>query len=350
MVALSSDEIIKREIIEHIGHTFNNIQLRIFPESSNDDQLPFDKGGLTFGINGVLYGSCDACWYVKEPWTNPYNNLVSQCKPIIALEGTDALNRGSSGNAQYQRFHHVLGAVKSGLIGVYYLKKGEYSIQKDLYGMAYNATIKEKGEYLIINDLDELKTLLSIFFDKAKLDKYLTDKINEMKSIFLEKFNREYKNWETFALKRSSIIKDWYVIKYSGRMKRNFTEGSQRAGHIAVGEMFLTKYFFIDKFVFYLWPKMTKEDILYLDQHKTQDKEWRLLRKEENVRIITISDLVNVPQVVKNNIHSIKDEPLKGTALRIFNQNVKIIVKGLQDNSISISREILKEAKVLYYL
>ena len=43
----------------------------------------------------------------------------------------------------------------------------------------------------------------------------------------------------------STIIKKNYVIKYAGRMKRNFTDGSQRAGHIAVGEMFLTKYFFI---------------------------------------------------------------------------------------------------------
>ena len=47
-MALSSDEIIKREIIDTIGYKTGNLRLRIFPESSNDDQKLFENGGLTF--------------------------------------------------------------------------------------------------------------------------------------------------------------------------------------------------------------------------------------------------------------------------------------------------------------
>ena len=41
-----------------------------------------------------------------------------------------------------------------------------------------------------------------------------------------------------FFQKRSTIILDDHIIKYSARCIKNFTDGSQRAGHIAVGECF----------------------------------------------------------------------------------------------------------------
>src|SRR3989339_858581 len=94
-MAQSSDEIIKREILQEFGTKFNGFTLRVFPQSSNDDQKAFSDGGLTFGI-----------------------------------------------------------------IGVYYLKKGVHKIQEDLFGMAYFVSKTEKGKYLIIDNLDELKELL----------------------------------------------------------------------------------------------------------------------------------------------------------------------------------------------
>jgi hypothetical protein len=343
-MALSSDEIIKREIIDKIGTETNGLNLWIFPESSNEDQKPFsDEGGLTFGIDGVSYGSCDACWVKEGRWFNPYNSQYTNTTPVIALEGTDALNRGSSGNAQYQRFHHALGAVKAGIIGVYYLKKGISKIQEDLFGMAYFASKKEKGVYLIMDDLNELKELLDVINKQDELNKFIEAKLESMYDIFKNKFNDMYGNWEKFAEKRSTIMKENYVIKFSGRMKRNFTDGSQRAGHIAVGEMFLTKYFFYDKLFFYFWPKMTQEDVEYLDTHKKSDKEWSLLRNEDNVRVITIDDLDGVSEDIKNELKSIKDEPLKGDVLRLFNRNVKIIVEGLKRETINIKQSILEE-------
>ena len=76
---------------------------------------------MTFSYQKTNYGSCDLA-YVDSKTEKPY----------LAIEGTDALNRGSSGNAQYQRFHHALGAVKNGFIGVYYLRKGTLKLGRPL--------------------------------------------------------------------------------------------------------------------------------------------------------------------------------------------------------------------------
>ena len=336
-MALSSDEVIKREIIQKLGTSLNGLSLRLFPESSNDDQKPFSEGGLTFGVNGIAYGSCDACWVKGEEWTDPLTGKKVNVTPVIALEGTDALNRGSSGNAQYQRFHHALGAVKAGVIGVYYLKKGVHKIQEDLFGMAYFASKVEKGFYLVLDDLNELKKIILSYKDKRKFKKIIDRKLQEMQTIFNKKFKEKYNNsWNEFAKKRSTIIKKDHIIKYSGRMKRNFTDGSQRAGHIAVGEMYLTKYFFPNKKFYYFWPRMTRKDIKFLDTHKPDDKEWKLLRNEPGVEIICIDDLEGVPKEIIKKLNSIKDKPLKGKAIEIFNSSIDSISNLLIKDEIKI--------------
>ena len=341
-MAQSSDEFIKQEIIDVLGTEINGCSLRIFPGSSNEDQLIFnDEEGLTFGINGVPYGSCDAAWTLEEEWINPFDRNVLSIRPVVVLEGTDALNRKSGGNAQYQRFHHALGAVKAGAIGVYYLKRGKEKIQSDLYGMAYNASLLESGTYLIYDCLDEMKSLFSVIHDPGALASYLKYKLSSMQKIYTESFDARYENWEDFSKKRSTIIKDDYVIKHSGRMLRNFTDGSQRAGHIAVGEMYLTKYFFEDKHFYYLWPKMINSDIEYMDSHKKLDKEWRLLRNEPGVTILTIDDLNGVPAWIKRELSLIKDDALKGGALKTYNKCKKVLDSGLRDNSISIRKAAL---------
>lgn len=336
-MAYSSDEIIKNEILGYLGWEINGIKLRIFPQSSNEDQKPFSEGGLTFGFKGVSYGSCDAVWYVNEKWVDGLNGKEINQKPVIALEGTDALNRNSGGNALYQRFHHALGAVKNGVVGVYYLKKGRQKIQPDLFGMAYYASKVEKGKYLITDDLSVVKELLENYADKARFDALIDKHLQKMFDIFNDKFQKFYKgDWNEFAKRRSTIIKKDYVIKYAGRMRRNFTEGSQRAGHIAVGEMFLTKYYFPDKKFYYLFPKMTHEDLDLLDKSKNTDKEWFLLRNEPNVYIKTIDDIEGVNGDIKNKLLQIKDEPLKGDAYRTFGECAGDIFSRLESGEYQI--------------
>lgn len=336
-MAYSSDEIIKREIIDTLGYETKGIKLRIFPQSSNEDQKPFSEGGLTFGFEGVSYGSCDAAWYVDEKWVDGLNGKEINKKPVIALEGTDALSRNSAGNALYQRFHHALGGVKNGIIGVYYLKKGTQKIQPDLFGMAYFASKVEKGKYLVIDDLSVVKDLLDCYHDPVAFSAYVDAYLAKMYEIFNAKFQQFYNgDWKEFAKKRSTIIKDDYVIKYAGRSRRNFTDGSQRAGHIAVGEMFLTKYYFYDKKFYYLFPKMTREDIEILDKNKDTDKEWFLLRNEPNVFVKTIDDIEGVDKNIKKKLLQIKDEPLKGGAFTTFNAYTKEIVSKLESGEYKI--------------
>ena len=327
-MALSSDEIIKLEIKETLGTHVRDLRLRIFPESSTDDQRLFTEGGLTFSYEGVDYGSCDAGWFVKK------DGVVY---PFIGLEGTDALNRKSSGNAQYQRFHHALGSVKNGLIGVYYLKKGIDKIQEDLFGMALAATEHEKGTYLIIDDLEDIKPILENYDDPEKVQHYVDLILAKMRRTFLTKFNTLYKgSWETFAKKRSTVIFKDKVIKYAGRMRRNFTDSSQRAGHIAVGEMYLTKYYFYGKRMIYLMPKMTKADVEYLDKHKATDKEWYLLRHEPNVEMKTVDDIIGLDPKIKALLYSIQDEPLKGDTLRLWNECIRVIDDGLRRGTLKV--------------
>lgn len=339
---LSSDQIIKNQIIEEVGYQVGNIELRIFPESSNYDQVPFSEGGLTFGYNGVLYGSCDAVWYIdNKRFFDRYNNKYINQQPVVALEGTDALQRGSSGNAQYQRFHHALGAVKNGIIGVYYLKPGKDIMQYDLYGMAYFASKREQGKYLIVQDLSIVRNILELLnsygVESPQVNRYVNDYLESMyKQWYENKFSTYNYDWSTFAKKRSTLILGDKVIKYAGRMKRNFTDSSQRAGHIAVGEMYLTKYYFYDKTFYYLFPRMTAEDLEYLDNHKSVDKEWFLLRNEENVHIKTMDDLIGLPKEIKESLINISEVPLKGDALKIFNLCVKQIMTMIKSGKIKI--------------
>jgi len=339
-MSLSSDEVIKRAIVDILGVTQGSLTLRIFPQSSTDDQRLFADGGLTFGCNGVSYGSCDACWYTNKQWIDMYNGKTIPQTPVIAIEGTDALNRRSSGNAQYQRFHHALGAVKSGIIGVYYLKKGIEKIRPDLFGMAYFASQVEPGFYLIVDDLKIIADLLALYEEPKKLRSYIENYMNYMHSIFDLEFQKQYGgSWTKFAKKRSTIIRADGVIKYAARMLRNFTDSSQRAGHIAVGEMYLTKYYFNNKKFYYLFLKMTREDLEFLDKHKSDDKEWYLLRHEPNVAIKTIDDIIGLHPAIRNKLLKIKDIPvIGGEGRKIYDECKSVIHDGLERGELDITK------------
>ena len=80
-MALSSDEIVKREIIDHVGTSVGPFYARVFNEGSNDDQKLFSKGGLTFSFENQDYGSCDCAYITKDKDNNE--------SAILAIEGTE---------------------------------------------------------------------------------------------------------------------------------------------------------------------------------------------------------------------------------------------------------------------
>jgi len=335
-VAQSSDELIKREIADKVGSVKSEFKLRVFPSGSNKDQELFSQGGLTFGVNGVSYGSCDAAWCIEANWVDMNDKREYPIRPILALEGTNALNTGSGGNAQYQRFHHALGAVRNGIIGVYYLRRGTQNIRPELHAMSVAASSIEGTPYIVTDDLELVKTLISSADNQDKFTNKVNEALKKSSLIFDEYFDQRFGDWNTFAKKRSTILIGDTAIKHAGRMKRNFTDGSQRAGHIAVGEMYLTKYLFPKHKVDYLWPRMSRADVLELDNRKSSDKEWALLRSEPHVRIVTREEVSGLEKALRNDLFEMRDEPLKGSAMSAYSRIAMLIQTGLETGKYAI--------------
>ena len=276
----------------------NNFELRIFDEGSNHDQKLFKDGGCTFTYKNQIYGSCDGILFNK--------------KNIIGIEMTDALNRGSSGSAQVQRFHHVLGAVKNGYIGIYYLRKGKHNIRPDLYGMAYNISKINEGKYLVTDTLEIIRQLVEFSKDETKLKKFIDGYIESMKDKFQEYFRNRYQsNWNNYFNQRSTLEKKDYICKYQANGYRQFTEGKYRGGHLALGEMYLGKYLFADilnnkKKLYMFFPRLEKNELELLKKRSKTNKELNLLLNENNVHIKTIDDLKNLPNNLKSQMMSLK--------------------------------------------
>jgi hypothetical protein len=331
----TSDQITKQEltnIILPIKEKYPELEIRIFSEGSDQDQKIFEDGGCTFVHAGKKYGSCDAVLIYKDL--------------IIAIEMTDALNRGSSGSAQIQRFHHALGAVKKGYLGIYYLRHGKNTVQPVLYGMAVNCSKYSNGKYLITQDLKIVIRLIEEYAKSKKdYNSYLRDLISKMKEKFDLAFTKNYKDsWENFAEQRSLIIHDKYILKYVSSNYESFTVSSKRAGHITLGEFFLGRYLLEDlllnkkKYIFLL-PRLTAADLKKLNEVKNEDKEWLLMNNEPNSSIKTIDDLTGLPKNLYATIQSIKTKPMtNGTlARKKYNKCMNKIVKWLKKNKFNFN-------------
>ena len=106
-----------------------------------------------------------------------------------------------------------------------------------------------------------------------------------------------------------------------------------------MSHVYLSKYFFIDKKIKYLFLRLFNDEKIELDSKKATDKEWHLLRTEKNVEIKTVDDLMGLPQELRDNLIKIKDEPLKnGTeAMNIYKKTVQEICKMIKDGSIKVT-------------
>tara|TARA_B100000945_G_C20418274_1_gene616327 strand:- start:333 stop:1322 length:990 start_codon:yes stop_codon:yes gene_type:complete len=317
----TSDNITKNELKEIFNDIKNkkNFELRIFEEGSTADQKLFEDGGCTFSFKNKVYGSCDA--------------VIKNEKFIIAIEMTDALNRGSTGSAQIQRFHHALGAVKNGYLGIYYLRKGKTPIRSDLYGMAYNISKYEKGTYLIVDDLRFIKELFKVIDQPKKYKDFINKYLNLMQSIFESNFKKKYKDWKDYFAKRSTLEMENYICRYQANSYISFTEGQARGGHLALGELYLGKYLFDDvidnkKKLYMLFPRLEKNELNLLKTKTQTNKELNLIFNEENTIIKTLEDISGIPRNLINIIKSLKKKNLnknpakknyKESMIKIFN-------------------------------
>ena len=184
-MAADSDEALKRELIAEVGEVVNfdsgggEAYLRVFPDGATEDQKTWEDGGLTFTHGGLSFGSNDAAYYIAD-------GVLEY--PIMAWELTDGLNRGNSVNSQYQRFHHALGAVRNGIIGIYFLKEGQSPVLPDLYKMALSAWEIHGTPYIISQDWQECKKILELWDDKHQLENHLHSIRSKMQKIFDDSF------------------------------------------------------------------------------------------------------------------------------------------------------------------
>lgn len=326
----TSDSITKSELIEQFENIKdkNGFELRVFPEGSNDDQVLYEDGGCTFAYKGKTYGSCDGIILKK--------NLA------IAIEMTDALNRKSSGSAQVQRFHHALGPVKNGYYGIYYLRKGKHPIRDDLFGMAYHASNSSSGKYFITDDLKIIDDFVKYSKDEKKLNKFVSDYMEFMKSKFNKYFKDRYlSDWNNYFIQRSTLEKEDYICRYQANGYRQFTEGTYRGGHIALGEMYLGKYLFDNvrnniKKLYMLFPRLEKIELEDLKKKTKTNKELNLLLNEDNVYIKTLDDLKNLPKEIKIMMRSLKLKNLNINPNKRNYKNTMIkIFQLLEENKIS---------------
>ena len=307
-MANKSDEMVKMELLS-IGE-LGQLKLRVFPGGSFEDQKHWVDGGLCFGDGNVTYDSCDGIWYVDREWTDPLSGRTCSQTPVLAVEGTLALERGSDGNAQYQRFFHVLGAVLSGVMGVYYLKSGKSPLRYDLPQAALNASQLHGQDYLVVTDAGVLGTLVKACAadDQGEVVSRIKSDMGSYFQKFLDqKFGGEL---EDYFASRSIIRLDSVNIKYLAGSFRNFTESSQRAGHVVLGEFLMAKYMLNEEFYFLL-PRLLPREVETLDQ--SSKKEWLVLRADNLGTLITLDDLEGVNEELRVSILSLKDKPLGGS-------------------------------------
>jgi hypothetical protein len=105
--------------------------------------------------------------------------------------------------------------------------------------------------------------------------------------------------------------------------------------------MYLTKYFFADKEVNYLFPRMTQADLKFLDGNKSTDKEWFLLRNEPNVRIRTVDEIVGLDPKLLEVFMSVRLEPLKGVALRTYQKAIVTLQNLFSNGDIFLTKNVV---------
>ncbi|MCJ7760634.1 hypothetical protein MUP59_05770 [Candidatus Bathyarchaeota archaeon] len=354
-MAYASDARIKKDLKE-IGSQ-GKLKLRVFDES-HEDHRQWKDNGLRFG----LYGASDGAWYLDETWTDPISGEVCDKKPVIVVEGSFGTERGNIGSAQYARFHHALGAVIRGLVGVYFIPTRS-SYYRDnvehkaawrldlVYGCLGASELHAPGEYLMIDAYDPglLKNLVSTYAtDDVQSQQSLIKGIkDEMKTYADEAYFKTFKTSDpTAAFSRHSRNYAYNKSRIGKILKHNvkaFTDARYRNGHIIVGEALLLRYW-AKKQVDLILPRFTNEDCIMLD-HREQ-KEWKLLRSRKDIRIITFDDLIFKDRSLEKGLIAIRAKlPLLGDELVKMNSIIRKMKDDFGNGLVGIRDGVNTEAK-----
>jgi hypothetical protein len=356
-----SDAILKKQLDDAIGSP-GNLKRRRFISGSNQDQHLWKDGGLTFGLDGIPYGSCDFGWYTEEEWLDPFDNQIYSEKPQLIVEATDALNTRSFGDAQVQRIHHGLGSFRCNVDTVYWLRSVSDSerLQEYVPGTAYFLTnfYQKQGltsSYLVTTDLEDIRELVELLGaggnNSKKYKKKKKEILQTMHDYFFNFLQREHDgNWMSY-LEGEQIIKTFenkWVKIMPGVRKQNWLDSSKRGGHIFVSKAIASKYLLIGSNLFnpmkdtlnILWPLMPRDDYNEINISKSKDKEWRLLTQVENAntRVITNDDIVGLSNVQNDVVTSLQNANLNRAPFkRNKNKLMREIIAGLISGKITLN-------------
>lgn len=354
-----SDAILKRQLDDIGDH--GNLKRRRFIGGSNQDQQLWKDGGLTFGIDGIPYGSCDFAWYTEEKWIDPFDNKSYSIKPQLVVEATDALNTRSFGDAQIQRLHHGLGSFRCNVDTVYWLRSTEDSekIQEYVPGAAYFMTqfYQAQGHtssYLVTTELEDIRELAELLGnggnqseDYQNKKKEILQKMHDQFFNFLqEKYGGDWMEYLRSEEIFQTSTQQW--VKLMGARKQNWLDSSKRGGHIYVSKTIASKYLLIGSGLFntdsdalnILWALMPRADYDEIERSKTNDKEWRILTRIENgnIRIVTNDELSGLSDQLKKVFSELQDANLnRSPHKRNKNRFNKEVIAGLQNGSIILN-------------
>lgn len=330
-------------------------KLRLRIENEHKDWC---DGGLRFGE----WGSCDAAWYEIGRWKDPFTHRECNAIPRIAVEGTFGTERGHFGTAQYQRIHHVMGAVVRGIIGVYFIPKSSIYIYEGkkvhvhwLWQMvlaALNASKIYSAPFLVVDAnkpqiLTELVKALG-FNDDVRANQIIQECLDEMSDYVKKTLPVGHYNLNEYLNSMDDVIllSDTTVGKILSSNLSSFISSSKRGGHIAIGEYLVHRYAFDKKKVILIFPRLTSADLAKLDERKHK-KEWIFLRTRNDLEIITFDDLQIKNADLRHKLLNIREkEPLnKLPWKREWENIVKEIKSGITTGEIQIKKKYFATLK-----
>jgi hypothetical protein len=340
-------------LLDKIGDV-KQVKRRRFIGTSRRDQDLWSEGGLSFGLKGVVYGSCDFAWFRDEAWEDPLTHRKCEQRPLLVIEATDCLNTRSWGSAQIQRFHHALGAFLCGINSVYFLNRGEFSMRPYLPAAAYFASRyhgkQANAAYMVTNDLTDIQALVHSIGEYGENSKEFHDEVERvlvnMLSYFNETFVKEYGgDWISYLESREIIrTHDGRWVKDIGARKRNFTDSSQRYGHIVLGEAITTKYLLTGSKMFdpsndcfyYLLPLLTRTELDGLDKSLAADKEWRLLGGDSAWKVVTFDEIDRLNESLSEQLKQFRSRNLNETK-KEWESTKQKLRDGLRNGTFTIS-------------
>lgn len=353
-----SDDVIKSKLKEKLIIK-PPLKKRVYIGTGSEkfDQKNWEEGGLTFHYDNIVYGANDFAIYSEENWTSPSGKSCKE-KPFIVIEATDALNRGSSGDAQAQRLHHLYPTVRQGILSVYYLEPGKHDLYGQMIGSAHHFSryyqkinMNRNSALLITKDISKIQNLINNFSNPDGLNAAIEDILISMLSYFNNYFKNEYNsNWNTFFKKTHfdrTKCNDYFFISairppHPETKKPPWSDSHHRAASLPFMGRFLImgceEYNYEKNKFYFILPLFRLNTLIKMNRTKTNDKEWKIFSGVfHGWDIVTLDELDGID---KSDItltqelwkHNLNQNPYR----KMWGNFIEKIKNGLKDGSLRI--------------